>query len=221
MLVRSVGLVSVFALAALLTGCGSSGGPVSAAPAYAPQAVAAYMGGYRLPVDGAWRVHRTHYEMKNDQAFAVDLVIDAAHPKEGGRNSDYPSYGQRVLADGPGVVALAVEGVPDNEPNVLNGYAAHGNFVVIDHKNGEFSLFAHLIPGSLRVRPGQVVGMGHELGRCGNSGNSTMPHLHWQVMDAYQPNLAKARPIRLIEYEKNGARSTGRLERGDKLLAVP
>lgn len=181
--------------------------------------MAPYMGGYRLPFDGTWRVHRTHYDLRNDQAFAVDLVIDADHPIRGGANTSYPSYGQPIVADGPGIVAIVVDGVPDNQPGVVNGYAAHGNYVVLDHRNGEYSLFAHLIPGSIRVRPGQVVGMGHELGRCGNSGHTTMPHLHWQVMDGPQPNLARARAIRLIGYERNGELSSARLERGDVVRA--
>jgi len=212
-------LVSVVAL--LLAGCRASAGPVAPPPSFTAANVPAYMGGYRLPVEGAWRVHRTHYDMSNDQAFAVDLVLDADHPKRGGRNADYPSYGQRIVADGPGVIAIAVDGIPENEPNYANGYEAHGNFVVIDHRNREFSLFAHLIPGSLKVRPGQVVGMGQDLGLCGNSGHSTMAHLHWQVMDQPQAHLARARAIRLIPYEKNGAPSGARLERNDVVRTLP
>lgn len=210
-----IALLVPFAFALLLVGCRSSAGPLTPPPSFTAGKLPRYVGGYRLPFDGAWRVHRTHYEMKNDQAFAVDLVLDADHPRRGGRNTDYPTYGLSIVADGPGVVAIAVDGIPDNEPNVVNGYEAHGNFIVLDHGNGEFSLFAHLIPGSVRVRAGQVVGMGQELGLCGNSGHSTMPHLHWQVMDNYQPHLARARAIRLLGYERNGAASGARLESGD------
>lgn len=210
-------LAEVVSVAAVLSGCRPSNGPVTPPPPGSPAAIPAYSGGYRLPFDGRWKVHRTHYDLANDQAYAVDLVVDASHPRRGGENRDYPSYGSPIVADGPGVVSVAVDGVPDNQPGVLNTYNAHGNYVVIDHRNGEFSLFAHLSPGTVRVRAGQLVGMGQELGRCGNSGNTTMPHLHWQVMDAPQPHLARARPIRLLEYEKNGERTMGRLERGDSI----
>ncbi|MBM4356480.1 MAG: M23 family metallopeptidase [Deltaproteobacteria bacterium] len=199
----------------LLAACRPGAGAAVVGPQASAASMAPYMGGHRLPFDGSWRVHRTHYDLTNDQAFAVDLVVDAPNPGRGGQNRDYPSYGQRIVADGPGVVAVAVDGVPDNVPGVVNGYHAHGNYVVVDHRNGEFSLFAHLITGTVRVRAGQPVTMGEELGLCGNSGHSTMAHLHWQVMDHPEPHRARPRPIRLIAYERNGRLSTDRLERGD------
>jgi murein DD-endopeptidase MepM/ murein hydrolase activator NlpD len=181
-----------------------------------------YQGGYRLPIEGRWKVARTHYDLTNDQAYAVDIIVDASFPQPNGQpNASFPSYGQNIVADGPGVVVVAVDGVPDNSPPAMNFYAAHGNYVVIDHKNGDFSLFAHLIPGSVRVRPGQVVAMGQVIALCGNSGNSSMAHLHYQVMDNAMPSLAKARPINHLPYRKNGKPSTQRLESGDIIEPLP
>jgi murein DD-endopeptidase MepM/ murein hydrolase activator NlpD len=201
--------------------------PYVAPPAYPAVITAAnfpaYDGAYRVPVIGRWRVTRTHYELVNDQAFAMDMVVDKPHPAQrpGHKLSEYPSYGLPIVADGPGVIATAVDGVPENDVPSMNPYEAHGNYVVIDHRNGEFSLFAHLIPGTVRVKVGDVVAIGQELGKCGNSGNTTMPHLHYQVMDHYLPILAHARAIRHLPYLKNGKLTTDRLERGDVFEATP
>jgi murein DD-endopeptidase MepM/ murein hydrolase activator NlpD len=167
---------------------------------------------------GTWRVHRTHYGAKNDQAYALDLVfIDERSRRRARTNQEFSCYNVPVVADAPGVVVIAVDGIPENEPGVPNRYDMHGNYVVIDHQNGEYSLMAHLIPGTLTVRAGQRVNAGSELGRCGNSGHSTMPHLHWQVMS--HPNASVARGVvpRLLPYDRNGAPSTEMPQPGDLL----
>jgi len=166
---------------------------------------------------GNWRVHRTHYDANNDQAFALDLILDAPVPRSP-RNADFPSYNQPIVADAQGVVVIAVDGVPDNTPGHGNKYDMHGNFVVIDHQNGEFSLFAHLVPGSLRVKPGMFVAAGAEIGRCGNTGQSTMAHLHWQVMTDANASAARGIPPRYAPYTRNGAPSTDLPQKGDRLV---
>lgn len=182
---------------------------------------------YRLPVSGPWRVGGSHAGAKNDQAYALDLVVGGearilmAPPRrliaEKG-NAAYPSHGQTIVADAPGVIAIAVDGVPENTPGVMNGYDLHGNFVVIDHENGEFSLMAHFIPGSLKVRVGQRVVAGTPLGSCGNSGNSTSPHLHWQVMDNVNAHQARGIMPRLLPYTRNGVSSVDFPQPGDFIV---
>ncbi|HRI66213.1 MAG TPA: M23 family metallopeptidase [Polyangium sp.] len=176
---------------------------------------------YRLPVVGNWKVHRTHYGATNDQAYALDLVVDIPYGRGFGGplrvNTDFPSYNQPVVADAPGVVVIAVDGVPENLPTVVNRYDMHGNFVVIDHRNGEFSLFAHIIPGSLKVRPGMAVAAGMEIGRCGNSGHSTMPHLHWQVMSSANASGAIGIPPRYAPYQRNGVLTTELPQKSDRV----
>ena len=204
-------------LAVLLLGC------AEAPPPYTPAYYAGSLGpgaiAYRLPVMGDWFVIRTHYGAKNDQAFALDLGVLAeagkTHVGAGRSNTDYAAYNQPIVADAPGVVVILVDGVPENEPGVANGYDMHCNYVVIDHRNGEYSLMAHLVPGSVRVRPGQPVEAGTELGRCGNSGHSTEPHVHWQVMD--RPLAHTAHPIqpRFAPYLRNGGVTTERSDRHD------
>jgi len=96
-------------------------------------------------------------------------------------------YGNQVIAAAPGRIVASRDGVPENTPPTpppdiaLNDLA--GNFVTQDLGGGRFALYAHLQPGSVRVKPGQRVQRGQVLGLVGNSGNSTAPHLHFHVMD--------------------------------------
>lgn len=193
-------------------GCGGTA-PPRVMPRYAPGTVQ-----YRLPVVGNWRVLRTHYGAKNDQAYALDLILDA-WTLSGKTNADFPSYNQPIVADAPGIVVIAVDGVPENKPGVVNKYEMHGNFVVIDHQNGEYSLFAHFIPGSLRVQKGTFVAAGTELGRCGNSGHSTTPHLHWQVMTDANAHLARGLVPRYMPYLRNGTSTVDMPQKDDKIAA--
>jgi murein DD-endopeptidase MepM/ murein hydrolase activator NlpD len=170
---------------------------------------------YRFPLAGKIRVAHAHYGTKNtDQAYALDLVPDG-DVRDKQQNASYPCYNQPILADAPGIIAIAVDGTPENTPGVKNAYDQHGNYVVIDHQNGEFSLMAHLIPGTLRVRPGMRVEAGMELGRCGNSGMSAFPHVHWQVMNSMHAYQAQGIPPRFATYYRNGAASVDRPEKKD------
>jgi murein DD-endopeptidase MepM/ murein hydrolase activator NlpD len=219
--IRSLALV---AAVAVLSGCPRqpAAGPTSPPPpATADGTLPRWLGGYRLPVEGRWRVYRTHYGAKRDQAFAVDLVKDEEWPREPSPLDDYPSYREPIVADGPGVVVEAVDGLPEPPIGVRDEKRPYGNHVVIDHGNGEYSLFAHLIPGSLRVQKGQVVGMGQLLGLCGNSGRSWMPHLHWQIMNHADKRKAIGVPPRHVPYEKNGETSTELLQKGDIVAPSP
>jgi murein DD-endopeptidase MepM/ murein hydrolase activator NlpD len=67
--------------------------------------------------------------------------------------------------------------------------------VIIGLITGEFVALCHLQHGSIRVSVGQSVAIGDELGQCGNSGNSTEPHVHVQAMDAVDLLAARAIPI--------------------------
>ena len=60
---------------------------------------------------------------------------------------------------------------------------ADGNYAVIDIGGGRYTLYAHMSPRSVRVRPGQRVRTGQVIGKLGNTGNTDAPHLHFHVMD--------------------------------------
>jgi murein DD-endopeptidase MepM/ murein hydrolase activator NlpD len=148
----------------------------------------------RLPFEGVWNVvwggdnltDNKHLSHKNQQRASDLLIHDASgksHTGDGKKNSDYFAYGKKVLAAGDGVVETVIDGVPDNAPGVMNGYIAVGNAVIIKHRDGEYSLYAHLSPGSIRVKPKAKVRAGQLLGLCGNSGNTSEPHIHFHVQD--------------------------------------
>ncbi len=122
------------------------------------------------------------------QRYALDLCMAApdgrTHGGDGKRNEDYLVYGRPVLAAGAGTVRVVVGGVPDNEPGEMNEVMAAGNTVIVEQAPSEYAHYAHLKPGSLRVRVGQRVRAGEKLGLVGNSGNSSEPHLHFHVQDA-------------------------------------
>ena len=202
----ATGLVALTASA--LTGCNHDQPPPPRYPVAPPTVPGAPVVQYRFPFTGKWRIQRTHYGAKQqDQVWAMDLVPEGGGTEPHTTNATYPCYNVPVLSDAPGIVATVVDGVPDNVPGQKNVYDQHGNYVVIDHQNGEYSLFAHLIPGSVKVRPGMFIQGGYELGRCGNSGMSTLPHIHWQVMDNVNPSLARGIRQRLSQYRRNGAAS--------------
>lgn len=76
-----------------------------------------------------------------------------------------------------------------------------GNHVVLDLADGgPYLVVAHLRRGTVAVRPGELVAAGQPLGRCGNSGNSTQPHVHLQVMDDVDPFVAMGVPIAFRDY---------------------
>ena len=76
-----------------------------------------------------------------------------------------------------------------------------GNHVIVEGDRG-VALYAHLREGSIRVRAGQPVAAGDVLGTVGNSGNSTMPHLHFHLMDGTDPLAARALPCAFRGYER-------------------
>jgi hypothetical protein len=79
--------------------------------------------------------------------------------------------------------------------------AIAGNHVVLELADGAgYVLLAHLRARSLRVRIDDVVAVGQELGSCGNSGNSTQPHVHIQVMDGADAYVARGLPIAFRSY---------------------
>jgi murein DD-endopeptidase MepM/ murein hydrolase activator NlpD len=148
----------------------------------------------RLPFEGEWHVFwggatlrdNKHITHKN-QLRASDLLVlndeGKSHTGDGKKNSDYLAYRKKVLAAGAGTVVHVIDGVPDNEPGTLNQYSALGNAVIVKHAEGEYAVYAHLVPGSIRVKPKMRVRAGQLLGLCGNSGNSSEPHLHFHVQD--------------------------------------
>jgi hypothetical protein len=145
------------------------------------------------------------------QRYAIDFLQAEDGSSFRGDPSDNASYfifGDDVLAAAGGrIVAVrdgAAENVPTEELPPADVDTAAGNYVVEALADGRFALYAHLQPGSLRVRPGQRVRRGQALGLVGNTGNSTEPHLHFHVMDSPSPLLSNGLPYVFDRFELRG-----------------
>ncbi|MDQ0093416.1 M23 family metallopeptidase [Paeniglutamicibacter psychrophenolicus] len=156
--------------------------------------------------------------------FATSYAIDFVPVTDAGRTApitfaallrpeppgNFPGFGRPLLAPIGGVVLAAHDTMPDHAayrglPSI--GYALTqqrraragwtalaGNHVLIKSRGGVVAL-CHLQQDSIEVRPGQHVTTGQLLGRCGNSGNSTEPHVHIQAIDIHDVHAAKEVPL--------------------------
>jgi hypothetical protein len=136
------------------------------------------------------------------QRFAIDWEqLNADSRLVSGDLKDVKNYvifGKDVLAVADGTVVASRNDLPEQVPGALPANLpidqADGNFVVQDIGNGAFVLYAHMQPGSVTVKAGAKVKRGDLLGKVGNTGNTSAPHLHLHVMDGPEPLLANGIP---------------------------
>ncbi len=125
-----------------------------------------------------------------DQRYAQDwFYIDpvTGQPSNGNVTlaTDFPGYGKELYAVADGTVASVLDGVPDNaiyDLPPLDFATGTGNNVIIDIGNDKYACYCHIIPGSIRVAEGDAVKEGQVIGLLGNSGQSDIPHLHFEVV---------------------------------------
>ena len=168
----------------------------------------------RLPFTGQYLVQwggrlppQNRYAIDPRQQFGYDFVLvqnGALYRGSGLSNEDYFCFGQSVLAPAEGSVFVIVDGSPDNRPGQFSQGDEYGNFVVLSHGGGEFSFLTNLRQGSIAVVEGQLVAPGEKIGECGNSGNSSIPHIHMHVQDAADPIQAFGIPARFSNYAVTG-----------------
>ncbi len=171
----------------------------------------------RLPFTGAWsvvwggrKVSDNYHAIASDQRFADDLVIrrdGATHSGDGSANAQYYAYGRPILAPAAGLVVEAVDGIDDNRPGEMDAAHPFGNHVVIDHGDGECSVLAHLQKGSVAVTKGTRVKAADPLGRCGNSGHSSEPHLHYHLQNTPRLLDSEGLPAQFTDILVDGHRS--------------
>jgi murein DD-endopeptidase MepM/ murein hydrolase activator NlpD len=160
----------------------------------APPPVAGNAQPIALPFTGRWHVfwggstpedNRGHLDHASQRRAADLLRMEGgqSHRGRGDNNQDYFAYGQEILAVADGMVTTVVDGIDDNPPGQMNRYFAPGNMVIIQHSPTLYSVYAHLQPGTMRVKKGERIKRGQVLAACGNSGNSSEPHLHFQLQD--------------------------------------
>jgi len=172
-----------------------------------------------LPFKGEWFVFwggrtldQNQHAATKAQRFAYDIVIlkdRSTHAGDGTKLSDYYCYGAEILAPASGTIVWSCDSLPDQTPGKQDPSQPVGNGVVIDHGNGEFSLIAHLQPRSQRFRVGDRVETGVVLGLCGNSGNTTEPHLHYHLQDGPDITTAEGLPARFVHLCVDGVKVDG------------
>ena len=120
-------------------------------------------------------------------------------------NKTHYAYGNDILTVADATVVETKDGIPENIPGsrlpITLEKSVGGNHVILDLGGGRFALYAHMQPGSLRVKVGDKVRRGQVLGLVGNSGNSDEPHLHFEVMDANSPLGSEGVPYLLESFE--------------------
>lgn len=169
----------------------------------------------RLPFRTKWfvtwggrSVLENYHAEAADQRFAYDFLVvrdGRTHSGDSLRNESYFCFGQSVLAPGSGIVVRATDRVADNVPGELNAEQPLGNHVIIDHGQEEFSFLVHLQRGSVAVQPGQQVQSGEVVGRCGNSGHSSEPHLHYHLQNTAEFQGGEGLPAQFLDYRADGA----------------
>jgi Peptidase family M23 len=180
------------------------------------------------------------------EEFALDIAkigeSGLSHKGDGTRFNDYYAYGADVLAAANGRVTSVANDQPEDpsamqRPNesqeayfarlqkeqaerLAKGLTAiAGNYVMIDHGKNEYSLYAHLQPGSVRVHVGDQVKTGDVLGKLGSSGNSTEPHLHFHVCDKPDPLMCAGIPVNFSNITIQWADLPRPIQSGDVVLA--
>lgn len=155
----------------------------------------------KLPFKGEWTVvwggdtkelnyHVESKAQKNAFDFVITDLNGQTYKTDGQTNEDYYAFGKEILAPCDAKVVLVVDGVKDNKPGILNPIYVPGNTVILKTENNEFLFFAHFKQHSIVVEQGEKVTQGQLLGLCGNSGNSSEPHLHFHIQNIENMNIA-------------------------------
>jgi len=180
------------------------------------------------------------------EEFALDIAkigeSGISHKGDGTRFNDYYAYGADVLAAANGRVTSVASDQPEDpsamqRPNesqeayftrlqkeqaerLAKGLTAIAvNYVMIDHGKNEYSLYAHLQPGSVRVHIGDQVKAGDVIGKLGSSGNSTEPHLHFHVCDKPDPLMCAGIPVNFSNITIQWADLPRPIQSGDVVIA--
>ena len=130
-----------------------------------------------------------YHNSNKSQRFALDIVALTSFGRRarGLSSSDlsrYAIYGREVVSPCTGIALTIADGLEDNIPPATNTAEPAGNHVVLACGTVRI-LLAHFQKGSIDVAEGALVQEGQAVGRVGNSGNSSEPHLH---IHAYQGN---------------------------------
>ena len=183
---------------------------------------------YSLPFNDIWTVVNggvteqfSHSWKINSQRYAYDfLILDEdgkSYSDDSTVLSSYYCYGKAILAPADGVVVEIKTICGDSK--IMSGGRPdplikdiRGNYIVIRHAKDEYSVLAHLMPGSISVKVGQSVKRGEKMALSGNSGNTSEPHLHFQVQNGHSFFNSAGLPIHFISIESTSQPQYGKYD---------
>ena len=165
---------------------------------------------YILPFTGKWVVVNGGFTKKLShswwiftQRYAYDFIQmdDKGNFAHGDKTKleNYLCYDKDIIAPADGVVVEMQNNYNDSRVDSENVYCdapdIRGNYITIKHAVDEYSAIAHLAPGSITVKIGETVVQGQKIAKCGNSGNTSMPHIHFQLQTSKNFFTAAGLPI--------------------------
>jgi hypothetical protein len=156
-----------------------------------------------LPVNGrVWLAQR--YAVDWEQMDTSGRIYTG--PRE--KLESYAIFGQPALAVANALVVSVIDGQPEQTPGSyptnITLDAADGNSIILDLGEKRYALYAHLQPGSIKVHRGEKVHLGQVMGLVGDTGNSVVPHLHFQVMDGPSSLSSNGLPYEISDFEMTG-----------------
>lgn len=185
----------------------------------------------KLPFNDMWFVfwggrtaNENYHSASANQRFAYDFLKISERKSFSGigeRNEDYYCFSTPILSPGSGTIIATESQIEDNIPGEMNSNQPLGNHVIIDHGNGEFSFMAHLKKETLLVNIGDSVLQGQQIGQCGNSGNSSEPHLHYHMQNSSVFGEGDGQPAQFKDYIANGVEiKSGEPVRGQNIRNI-
>jgi Peptidase family M23 len=173
----------------------------------------------RIAIDGA--------RIETAETFAVDwgkVKGDRLFDGDGKTVEQFYGFGEDVFAVADGTVVSIHDGMTDAAPFVamipksMSDYG--GNNVMLQIAPNVFAWYAHLRAGSLDVKVGDALKAGARIGRLGNTGPSTGPHLHFGLLDKPDPIAGRSQPFVLDSFTLVGAVDFDKSD-GDRLVITP
>ena len=165
---------------------------------------------YSLPFGECWTVanggnnkETSHSWSICNQRYAYDFYIQkngSTFSGNGKNVTDYFCYGKTVLAAADGIV-IEIKNlfedtpIPEKEEVDCHASDVRGNYIIIQHSEHEYSTIAHIKKDSFCVKVGDKVYRGQQIACCGNSGNTSEPHIHFQVQQGKSFLLSASLPI--------------------------
>jgi hypothetical protein len=167
--------------------------------------------------------------IKKFEEFAIDWVQlrdGRLFDGDGSRNEQWYGFGADVVAVADGSVSVAFDGMGEQTPNTpatgLRGPRDYsGNHVSLQISPGVWAIYAHLQPGSITIKTGDEVRKGQVIGKLGNSGNSSGPHLHFQLSDGPEITTSNSLPFALDSYWLAGSIDAAQLGAAADAQSVP